>query len=236
HEEEPFKMRHLNYLTFLPVLTHYFYAHTTALTLPLNVTAPNPPPGFSYNIQFSATPLNPIIAYLTAIEAVFKWTVLSTVVRTPIPWDWIVTEMLSVQYKPSRSAPGGLAKVTLRPPPAVPARRPPDPLKLSYVFVGLYRGIVTMAETNQFRELMMELEYDGRTLADLQIANAAQDSSQEKTDAATLSLDAASIVLNNNSKNNTNLSDSILTPSLASNSAHFINTTPLSPGDTTGEI
>ncbi|KAI4247947.1 MAG: hypothetical protein LQ352_006037, partial [Teloschistes flavicans] len=152
-------------ISLLLIVTHHLLPQTVALSLPPTLTAPNPPPSFSCTVHLSDIPIDPITAYVTATEAVFAWTDLATRQRPVTQWEWALTDNLTFQYAGN---PGAIAKVTLRPPP-VPRRGPPNPMLMAYVYLGIYRGIASLTEGSSARELTVELNMLGRTLADLQI-------------------------------------------------------------------
>ncbi|KAL8773394.1 MAG: hypothetical protein Q9203_004462, partial [Teloschistes exilis] len=158
-------MRHFTYYSLLAILTHHLLPHATALTLPLNLTAPNPPPSFSAKVHISNIPIDPVTAYVAATEAVFGWTIDATKFGGPAQWDAVLTNDLNFYwYK------GARATVTLRPPPERPSG-PPNPMKMAYVFLGIYKAMASIKEGQAF-EVSVELYNSGRTLADLEIVNA----------------------------------------------------------------
>ena len=154
-------------------LTKYCLALTTTLSVSQtlgvsNVSIPDAPIGFKADIVLSSILLNPLSAWLNAIDGVAEWS-LDLGSGSIAPWDTSVSNDLFVSVFEQRAGQRAFATVVLRREHAPTSRLPP--VKLSYVFLGLYQGIIAMTARNEFRELTVGLELDGVNLGYYQLAN-----------------------------------------------------------------
>ena len=116
----------------------------TPLSVPLNYSLPPSPPGFTTRIEFGNKPLNPVGVYSNAIGAMSEW--------SRNAWNSEFTGTIGVvDYRL------GIAIKCVE---IVQAKRRP-PMPMGYVLLGLQLGVVEMAESKQFRELVVFLQYQG---------------------------------------------------------------------------
>ena len=116
----------------------------TTLSIPLNYSIPPSPPGFSTRIELGNTPLNPVGVYINAIGAMREW--------SREAWNSEFTGTIGV-LDPQL----GIAIKCVE---IVQPKKGPS-MQMGYVLLGLQAGVVAMAESHHFRELVVFLQYQG---------------------------------------------------------------------------
>lgn len=132
------------HISLLLFLTQYRIS-TASLSIPFNIECTPPDPdGFSADFVFGTKPVNPLGVYVNAVEAMSKW--------SGNPWDSTVSGDGSVVNEKMGVVAGFTAIV---PPGSWP------PFRLSYLLLGLYKGVNLMTERKDYRELTIWLKYRG---------------------------------------------------------------------------
>ncbi|KAL8788684.1 MAG: hypothetical protein Q9195_007185 [Heterodermia aff. obscurata] len=131
-------------VSMLGAIIHMYISFVNTLSIPLNYSIPPNPPGFSTRIEFGNEPLNPVGVYINAIGAMSEW--------SRNAWNSEFTGTIGVVD--SRL---GIAITSVEI--VQPKKRPA--LQMGYVLLGLQSGVLAMAESDQFRELVVFLQYQG---------------------------------------------------------------------------
>ena len=129
---------------------------SVASTIPIlpKYGAPRDPAGFTADLQFGFTRLNPVVVHLMAIEAMANF--------CDDEWNSIVTGDGGAM---NRRLGVGIMFVDMAP------KRSSAPLRLSHVLLGLYHGIVAMTERNKYQELTVGLKFKGQLLGIVRITD-----------------------------------------------------------------
>ncbi|KAL8829502.1 MAG: hypothetical protein Q9191_001974 [Dirinaria sp. TL-2023a] len=126
-----------------------------AHTIPLNYTTLPNPPGFDALIEFHTGLINPLGVYINAIDAISSW--------CKTDWD---SEFIGTAAVIDPRL-GVSIKYTDRVGPE--SERPP--IKLSYILLGLYQGVIRMSDKNQFREMTIWLRFENKIGGVIRIAH-----------------------------------------------------------------
>ena len=137
----------MNFVYVLYAIISMCISFVNTLSIPLNYSMPPSPPGFSTRIELGKKPLNPVGVYINAIGAMREWPRENT-------WNSEFTGTIGVvDYRLNIA----IRCVEI----AQPTKGPS--LQMSYLLLGLQSGVVAMADGDQFRELVVVLQYEGVT-------------------------------------------------------------------------
>ena len=140
-----FKMNFVYYVLYAIISICISFVNT--LSIPLNYSMPPSPPGFSTKIELGKNPLNPVGVYINAIGAMKEWS-------RENAWNSEFTGTIGVvDYR---------LGIAIRCVEIAQTKKGPS-LQMSYLLLGLQAGVVAMADGNQFRELVVFLQYQGVT-------------------------------------------------------------------------
>ena len=116
----------------------------TTLSISLNYSMPPSPPGFTTKIEFGKKLLNPVGVYINAIGAMREW--------SREAWNSEFTGTIGVL--------DSRLDIAIRCVEIVQPKKRPS-MQMGAVLLGLQTGVLAMAERDQYRELIVFLQYQG---------------------------------------------------------------------------